>query len=318
MTPQEDDPWIPVSVMGEHIFCPRAGVIEFESKCADIGEEGFVVTKQRGLIYSIPVLKRKLIKEFFFSVILVIIGITLYYLFPFFSTHRPFSSQDIAIIFYVLLFVVAPLSVLVLFFVFLCKFFGSLFTYITAVSSLATEPAPVFDTPQNVNWWGLLQSGFQVQYFEGLRDTKWRLIGNPWRILIRGNLRIPIMRKWGGQKLYRQHYARIAAYCHLIEFVDPGAASPYGVVLFGNTYNGFAIPNSPSTRKTFHDSLLYTRETFRQMGSTITGPLNTNKCCLCPHGRPTSKDYGDTWTSECGNRFYWTPPHQRAYEKELL
>ena len=186
-----------------------------------------------------------------------------------------------------------------------------------------------------VNWWSLLRAGFEsVRYQEPLRDERWRLMGRPWRVLRYGGLRIPVFRLVGERRLRRQHYARMAAYCHLLETCE-ACRSPYGIVLFGETYEGVTVRNSPSSRKAFHDSLISARSIVQlgQRGVPAPGPSHENCCLRCPLGYPrvaarrwfgTSEGYpkrgvdGRLYHSSCGDRFEWVPPHEKAYRKALI
>jgi hypothetical protein len=92
-------------------------------------------------------------------------------------------------------------------------------------------------------------------------------------------------------------------------------------VLFSPGYDGLTVPNYPGSRKAFHDALLSTRATLKALSANDRDPgrpSNPNLCRGCPRGRPRSDDEGDTYQSECGERFAWTPPHARAFEKGLL
>src|SRR6267142_923284 len=85
--------------------------------------------------------------------------------------------------------------------------------------------------------------------------------------------------------LFKQHYARMAAYCHLLEKCEH-AYSPYGIILFGNSHEGITIPCQPGTKKTFHDSLLSARTTIANFRQVLPPyPRNPQICVLCPHSR---------------------------------
>jgi hypothetical protein len=140
------------------------------------------------------------------------------------------------------------------------------------------------------------------------------------------------------ETLYRQHFARIAAYCHLIERCT-GYRSPYGVILFGTTYKGVALRNSPAARKAFHDGLLAARQVARDSRRGIEPKRpHENLCLHCPVGRPVEYRPGLTETvsaggvlpvrgavgpenklyhSRCGDRFRWLPPHERVLQLPL-
>ena len=201
----------------------------------------------------------------------------------------------------------------------------------------AAPAMPKEDTTvcQPVCWWSLLRAGFDsVKYKDSLKDERLRLSGRPWRVLRKGSLRIPVFRLQGEPRLKRQHFARMAAYCHLLETCE-GGHSPYGVVIFAGTYDGTTVPNSPASRKAFHDGLVKARSTLQRNreGSQSRHPVNLNLCAGCPHGYPQVqvsrwfrpvKGYprrgvdGRLYRSSCGDRYRWTPPHEKAIRKRLV
>ena len=223
-----------------------------------------------------------------------------------------------------------------------------------ALNAVPREPDQDLQKEQPVNWWELLKSGFEsISYRSSqddrgtLRDEKWKLAGRPWRVLRRGDLRIPVFLMRRGNSLYPQHSARMAAYCHLLERCE-GGKSPYGVILYTTylfrkteIYDGIAIPNAPSTRKRFHNALLEARRiitTESQSNSKQSMPKHTAACLSCPYGKPILYQQGKTDTqlngvklpaflatdddqmdyhSVCGDRFRWLPPHRRAKDKGL-
>ncbi len=219
---------------------------------------------------------------------------------------------------------------------------------------LAAESAePVIpdvrDRPVEVNWWSLLKAGFDsISYHDKdlLQDSELRLSGRPWRVIRHGSLRIPVFRKGkcdgpNGRRLYPQHFARIAAYCQLLQTSEAGEC-PYGIILFGHTFEGFAVPIGRKTDQALKDGLFRARSTIKahlQLGREPAPPRTTGRCGKCPHGYPrVFRDssslhqlrgaevqlYGScggdkrTYHSLCGDRFLWCPPHDRAFEKELF
>jgi len=196
------------------------------------------------------------------------------------------------------------------------------------------------DDPQPIDWWELRNSGFTAaRYEEPLRDDAWKLTGRPFLVLCRGDDRVPVFRQHHPtETLYRQHFARIAAYCHLIQR-STGYKSPYGVILFGTTYKGVALRNSPSAQAAFHQGLAEARQTVRQARrGDDPRPPEPERCVRCPVGRPVLRIEGVTDTvcegrvlqagclygpenklyhSACGDRFRWVPPHERMHELRL-
>ena len=299
MVANSGDPWVFISVMGEHVFDPRAGLVEYVSKREDTGEEGEPVQQRVSPLHTIAELKRAM-KRYSMR-ILGLFGIEILILFI-----SPIVSRwEMAQILLVVLGIVVFIFILNNFWYFL-KF---LCTYLVALLSFSQEPEIDSKEPEKINWWRLLQGGFEVTYpQEAMKDSRWRVGGKPWRILQKGDLRIPVMRKMGVEKLYRQHFARMAGYCHLIEKANPGVKSPYGIILFSPGYRGLTVPYNPSSKKAFHDGLVSTRRTLK--GYTTRGikpgpPSNTNLCSNCRHGYPI-RDEDDEWYSDCGDLFNWT------------
>ncbi|GCE24514.1 hypothetical protein [Dictyobacter kobayashii] len=174
---------------------------------------------------------------------------------------------------------------------------------------------PLFDhsQPIQLSWWNLMNAGFQlVRPIEQYRDPKWHLAGRPWRILVRGDVRIPVFRRRPnrndkGNRLFKQHFVRMAAYCHLLEKCEHGK-SPFGLVLEKGTYSCVTVPYNPSSKKAFHDSLIQARKTICNIGVLFPPPArNWQACIFCPHSR--RERY--TMASTCGNRFNWIPPNYR-------
>jgi hypothetical protein len=188
-----------------------------------------------------------------------------------------------------------------------------IFLYIPAKLARASVPDSNHTESQVVKWWGLINAGFRpIRPQDQYRDPQWHLAGCPWRILVKGDLRIPVFRKRpskgnSGDRLFKQHYTRMAAYCHLLEKCEH-AQSPYGIVLFGNSHKGLTVPSQPGTKKTFHDSLVSARRTIATIPQVLPQhPANTQTCVLCPH----SKRDVLTNASICGTRFYWNPPNYK-------
>lgn len=206
------------------------------------------------------------------------------------------------------------------------------------------EPDPLTDN-ESVNWWDLLAAGFEsVSYQEPLRDRKWRVAGRPWRVLKKGSLRIPVWRRKdenaSTRKLKGQHYARMAAYCHLLEKAE-GGRSPYGIVLLGReVYEGITVSNGVGSRAAFHKGLKEARHIVSSAkGGQNPSPPDQRNCLNCPKGKPFAYREGESdartgrlnspvnlhvsgidrryYHSECGDRFKWLPPHQKASDKYL-
>ena len=213
-----------------------------------------------------------------------------------------------------------------------------------ALSAKANEPATDLREDLRVRWWELLKAGFEsVSYLEPLRDEEQALVGKPWRVLKKGSLRIPVIRLQpdnyhaGRYWVYDQHRMRLAAYAHLLAVCE-GGQTPYGVVLFGGSYEGVAIPISTANLQGVKSKLDELRLCFdsEKLGVPMAVPSDLRICSGCPLGRPrtvTTDDRreeklgmrlhvvpasdGQTYHSECGDAFRWTPPHQEAKRKKF-
>lgn len=214
-----------------------------------------------------------------------------------------------------------------------------------ALAAPASEPSSDLKDDVRVRWWELLKAGFDsVPYLEPLSDSELALVGKPWRVLKKGSLRIPVIRlpdanyHAGRFWVYDQHRLRLAAYAHLLS-VSEGGETPYGVVLFGATADGVAIPmtiNSMELVKTKVEEFRLCLDSDR-FGIPTAVPSDTKVCSDCPLGRPkiataserteqalgrrlqvvTGSD-GRTYHSDCGDRFQWTPPHDDAVRRNLI
>lgn len=316
MAADRDDPWISVSLLAENAYCSRAGIIQNETGQEDIGEEIFHLGRgrQRLIFYDFKQLKRALkstLKLILWSIGASILFTLLSVIITTLHLQTLWSS------------IMAICSCL-LFISFICVVYGILrwiyiylFRYLPAKWAHAAAPDPLHTEAQMIQWWRLLNAGFQViRPQDQYRDTRWHLAGCPWRVLVKGDLRIPVYKKRpnrgnAGEKLFRQHYARMAAYCHLLEKCE-NARSPYGIILFGDSHIGITVPCQPGTKKTFHNGLIDARKTISYSKNFLPPyPQNPQICVLCPHSRRDR----NTNESICGNRFGWTPPNYRdAYE----
>jgi hypothetical protein len=310
---RDGDPWVSASDLGEFAFCERAGVLAMEREIEDEGDEE--PKARAGRFYDIPALEAEIERR---QQILRNYAIA-------------YSIIAIAV---VVAFFVEPLS---LFGSFILNFAGHIFLrerypelglwhsferlrgaradLSHARAALANVPSFDHATPTPIDWWSLLQAGFEsMRPAEILRDTEWRLCGKPWRILKYGSHRIPVFRKkiTGSDptKIHHAHIVRMAAYCRILEATE-GGHSNFGIVLFGPTYDGVTVPIDRSCATRLKRTLV----SYRELVKTRREPLPPNtfsKCRNCPHGKPEgyvpSPRYGQ---SDCGDRFGWTPPHSR-------
>jgi len=171
-------------------------------------------------------------------------------------------------------------------------------------------------------------------------DWQCRLGGSPWRVLRFRDISIPVFRYHGdSDKLHRQHFVRMAAYCHLLEKREE-CRSPYGIVLWHGTYRAVTVPNNPYSRRMFRDVLSLARSCIRDSerdDPILPEPPPESFCWACPLGRPSEYEPGQyflkhqhpmipnkcrtpdgrQYHSHCGDRFGWIPPHERAVELDI-
>jgi hypothetical protein len=203
------------------------------------------------------------------------------------------------------------------------------------------EPDPAATDTTHVFWWDLWKSGFVSQRCDRLADENWKLDGSPFRVLQRDSWAIPVFRTRSVHDYPKpQHLVRIMAYCHLVES-QMGADVPYGIILYGDTMRGIAVPNHPRYRKPFHDAL----EELRRLVTIADGggpppypPADINRCAGCPFGEPRLLSKGiptlrngkrldphvlkpmggrTRYHCDCGDRFEWCPTHKLTDELRL-
>lgn len=310
MAAEREDPWVAVSTMKEKMFCDRAAIIA-SKKIQDEGEEGLIALGQYRVVplYTLRAIRQALRAQLLWLLLwgtLALVGVGL-------------ASTQQALVFrlggILALGVGAARAVYTVY-----QILRLLLQYGRAASAASRVPDLERDEVQDVYWWGLIASGYEARRpQEALSDEKWRLVGKPWRVLHRHGLRIPVLRvRMDQPRLMRQHFARIAAYCHLLERNEPGISSPGGIVLL-DRYDGKYVPQNARSGSTFHHALLDTRRLLRNFSEGSLPPRPDGKRCYgCPFGRPTSSNWGASYHSDCGDEFAWVPPHARAYQKSLL
>ena len=330
------DPTIGVHVLTEFIFCPRAGLCIYEENIDDPGEELLLEPNTdymprydlHEIENALQEVKLKLWQKMLQG--MAVVAIT--------GLLSMLIHPELIWLALVGLAVVArntiPLFV---------KALRLAWRQRLCLTAQPKEPDPHSTEIQRVNWWELLHAGFKsVPYKENLFDEKWKLRGKPKRVLRRESQRIPVFFKRHGKVEIRlQHKARLAAYCHLLEVCEV-AESPYGVMFFGDSYEGVAIPNVPGIRKLFHDALIASRRIVlesQQPNGDPSPPNNHLLCSKCRVGEPLvhrlgeteHRSYGKTlpvvyasggdkrsYHSHCGDRFGWLPPHNKARQKRLV
>jgi len=305
---QNDDPWISASNLGEFAFCERAGVLAAEREMDDEGDEE--PKARSGRFYDIPALEAEIARR---KRILRNWGIAYAIAAIVMALIASFDSIVLwAVVWFGHLIVIGiwpdagPIHSLL-------RLRDAHADLARARTALANIPPFEHTKPMAIDWWSLLQAGFEsMRPAEILRDTEWRLCGRPWRILKYGSHRIPVFRKkvTGADptKIHHAHIVRMTAYCRVLEATE-GGQSNFGIVLFGPTYDGVTVPIDRSCATRLKRALVSYRELLKTRREPLP-PSTFAKCRNCPHGKPDryvpSPRYGH---SDCGDRFQWTPPH---------
>lgn len=192
-----------------------------------------------------------------------------------------------------------------------------------------------------VNWWSLKKTGFSVSKPEEPNELdKWRLVGRPFLVLTYQGMRIPVFRKHKGRaEVFPNNRAAIVGYCQLLEQCE-GGRSPFGVMMFADTYDVVIIPNNHANQLLFEEGLLQTREILRQIALGIAlGEPTRNQCEGCPLGKPRKYEPGvsdkhigvlpgslqtagnpkrkQKYHCVCGDRFGWLPRHEDTEAMDL-
>jgi len=326
-----DDPWLGVNLLSEFVFCPRAGLIESERSREDVGEDeeppasvSYMPPHEiSDIVWRIEQTTRGMARWLPVPAAACLITMVLAWRLGWVPAMAGlFVTACLAKPIFTSLEELRKLKELLAF----------------AESRKPVVPDPKIEANQDVNWWELRKAHFEpVKPPRGLEDDATHLIGKPWRILTREGMQIPVFKKRidgpNPTTVYRQHYARMAAYCYLLERAT-GAESPYGIILFGYTYTGVAL-NAKASRRHFREGLLAARQAIKDSQNSMLPPAPDppDPCRGCPHGKPSVKktstaDSGDgnpktigadgrEYHSDCGDRFGWVPPHERAEKKQL-
>ncbi len=260
----DNDPDLGVHVVTEYLFCERAGVIAHEAGFSDNGQE----TRSIRLGYLPRYDEREIERK------LGIVFMSLLW-----GTGAAILSMVICGL---LALTVWPLAILACWLLLLVTIAGV--AYGLVISFLLTarlseargaKPLePAFDGAGKVpvDWWQLLAAGYEAQSWpEPLTAAEWKLSGNPWQVLVRGETYIPVfLWRSKNREPHKQHFARMAAYCELLRLAAWGN-SPYGVILYAGTTDGIAIPNSPKAQEALADGVRGMRQLLRLVA---TGPLS--------------------------------------------
>lgn len=319
------DPWVSVHAIAEYAFCPRAGLLAYENKRADDDDEppAFDILPR----FELEAIEKALVekKQEFVKLLYIFLGLAIGG-----PVAGKFQQPAILVLLGVgMVFLSYRILRIAWDVVELLK------RRQQALSSRCLEPDPYSEDMQSVNWFGLLNLGFESQRLQdSLRDPDWRFDGRPWRILRRGSLVIPVFRTRSVQEApHDQQLAKIMAYCRLVRACF-GPECPYGIILTGEDYSGFVVPNHPRYRKRFHDSLVALRQLALAADNRSEGnvPPNERACVGCPLGEPRSvslglrvhrfgapvpvrrvgQSEGKDYHCDCGDRFEWKPPHERT------
>jgi hypothetical protein len=320
-------PWLGVHVLSEFTFCPRAGLIAMGQARTDWGDDYWLRPNlDFRPSYALYELRREIAVACLLATALGIgFGIVLAG-----NAWLLTQGNTVPLIGGVLLLIALawPLSQS------LARLTSLVGQWRRILSLTPREPDPTVGTPQPVVWWEMLRAGYDpIRLPEPIHSTSSRLTGQPWRVLRKGDLQIPVFRVEGDNpgRLYPKHAVRAAAYCALLEQAT-GARSPYAIALFAGTYNGWTFPNTPESRS-FFDQVLTAARSFLSPDLAIGPPTSTNICLGCPHGCPRVYKRGESETrlfdgivrpkgsstreglsyhSTCGDQFAWTPPHAQA------
>lgn len=327
---------IGVHVLTEFVFCPRSGMFVYEEGRADTGEESDGPPR----LDYIPDYHRPLIEEALSRIWREIWR---------FLTFAPPVALAIALVgMFLDGWVALALALSCLFFVpWLCRLLEPIPTLSerlrAAQNAVPTDPNPALGGMQDVNWWGLIAAGYEpIKCRESYRDDSLGLAGRPWRLLCRGQVRIPVFRKSKGDpQLFPQHYVRMAAYSHLIQ-VSEGAQVPFTVVLFGYGYDGVVLFCDQHDHKRMLSSLATAHQIVEAAITTGEPPDQPERpavCRNCWYGLPRTHWPGKTeivvhgelfkaylaqgqdgrmYHSICGDRYRWVAPHDEARAKGLL
>ncbi len=315
------DAWLSVHAIAEYAFCPRAGLLAYENKRGDVDDEPpafdtLPAFELAAIENEIARHRQRIFKWLWAIAIATLTG-------PVGAWFRQYWLLVLG--FVVMAFISYQIISTLLQLLELYRRRG------VALASRCAEPDPFCEFMQPVNWFGMFHLGFESQNLkEPLRHIKWQYEGRPWRILRKGSLSIPVFRARSAQsKPQDSHIVKIAAYCELVSFCF-GHDCPYGIVLIGDDYSGFAVPNHPSFRKRFHDSLVELRHLAAAADQRAEGdvPNDERKCSGCPLGKPRLVSWGQQIHRfgapvpinarpgrndkpihcDCGDRFEWEPP----------
>lgn len=322
-------PLLRVHVLGEQVFCPRAGVIAFESNDEQSAEPDLGPKLHDWLDYNPLLFREELDRSWeklsfwltWLAPALLVVLIVWRFVSPFVAALVSLPA-----------FYAAARAGEIL--VRICSLLWAWHQYTRApeaeIDLNATKEI-------DINWWTLRKAGFDcLNPPDAHQHPERPLTGKPWRMLIKTPYRIPVLCKHLGKRSWgKQHVVRLTAYAELIERCEI-AKVPFGILKFGNSYRCRLIPITPDKNRDFEQELLNTWELIQvvQNGKFDPPPPTGSQCRGCRHGLPHLLQKGSAsvlkgeelaaypappnqkqqYHSVCGDRFRWIPPHQRAVE----
>lgn len=318
MIAKADDPWLSVHSIAEYVFCPRAGLIAHENQRVETDEPPAFDTLPRFEIEAVEAeLQRQM--QYLFRYLWAIFLV---------AAISPFAVYLQQHGFLVLI------GVAMLFITWQCLSILSVVHELQhrkkiLLESKCIEPNPYSKDMQPINWFGLLNLGFQSQTLQdSLEDAIWNFRGKPWRLLIRGDLIVPVFKtRSKTESPSHPQITKIMAYCRLVS-VHFKCDCSYGVIITNEDYSGFAVPNDGYYRKRFHDGLVDLRNLAQatHYGKDTEVDYQSHKCHGCHLGRPRLVTLGqrvvrngapvtpnqdfEGMHSDCGDRFEWCPPYR--------
>ncbi|MEM7312372.1 MAG: hypothetical protein AAF497_04395 [Planctomycetota bacterium] len=217
----------------------------------------------------------------------------------------------------------------------------------TALLAEANEPEPDFFGTQTANWWSMLKAGFEpVNYQRPFRHPELPLEGCPWRVLERGDLRIPVIRSGSAKlgpipkQLFEKHQVRLAAYAILLECTEH-VQVPYGLVFPSDSPKGLALEVTDALRakavRMLRELHLRLKESQQEKIEPRLPDVRT-RCEKCRYGKPEQIELSELeskrraglqivvlrsenekfYHCDCADRFGSAPPHRDVNRLRLL
>lgn len=329
-TNASNEPRLGVHELAAFAFCNRAGLLAFESKRVDDGNELGLARLDFSHCYEFDELRAQL-SQLLNWIIWVSLGLLV-------ALICRWIAQGTVLLLVTLL----QLSLLC----FLGQLGWKAYCCYRSLHRFETLPARSPDAlsleDEAVDWWCLRADDFEaILPPSPFHDEQTNIIGKPWRLLRKGPLLIPVFRCRKPDNIKTQHRLRVAAYCHLIEACE-GSQSPYGIALDPRGYSGTAIKITDELRSLTSKHVAHARETINRAVAAQrhdpAPPRNEDKCRNCPFGRaahaetdlrvdvrgqnvetyPLTSPEGKEFHSLCGDRFHWRPPHKTLLERSWV